>query len=147
VSIIQARIHRIRYVWPFSVGAPIVIRDSGFSLPIDTAVIVQRITWLDPERNSYRAGEVFLSRIRGSNFYRYELDRDDFIKRAMTLDPLSNSSYRVILTRPAEERLIFRVLTFALLSLFVLAAIAAAWDLVIAPRNRRTAGTVSFHEV
>jgi ABC-type phosphate/phosphonate transport system substrate-binding protein len=132
VAIIQSRLHRIRYVWPFSTGAPIVIRDSAFALPVGSPVKAQRVTWIDPERNQFRAGQVFDTRIATASFSRYEFPQDDFARQAdgARLDPLSNTAYRVILMRPAEPRLLFRALTVALVVCFVLAGVFAGWTLV-----------------
>ena len=44
-------------------------------------------------------------------------------------DPLNNYSYRVILVRPSEERLIFFILTIFYVLLVVLAAGFAVWGL------------------
>ena len=139
VSLVQSRLHRVRYVWPFSAGAPIVIRNSAGALAPGTPVTVQRITWIDPERDEYRAGQVFTARIAGASFYRYELVQDDFARAVgadARLDPMSNSGFRVILVRPAREPLLFRVLTSALVALFVLAAASAAWSLFKKPSLR-----------
>ena len=134
VSIIHSRMHRIRYVWPFGAGAPIVIRNGAFSFAAGTPVKVQRITWLDPARNAFRAGRMFTARIENTNFYRYQLFQDDFALGAGSdakLDPMSNAGFRVILVRPADEPLLFRALTIVLVALFVLAGAAAAWSLVV----------------
>ena len=130
VTTIQSRMHRIRYVWGYSTSPPTIIRDQAFSLGTGTAVKVQRISWLDPEKNKFRAGPVFNARIRNSGFYRYELDPDDFSKSGESVssfDPLSNASYRVYLIRPSEERTLFQVLTVALIALLALAAAGAAY--------------------
>jgi ABC-type phosphate/phosphonate transport system substrate-binding protein len=141
VSLTQTRMHRIRYVWPYSCRAPIVIRDMAFSLPAGTSVRVQKISWLDPERNKFRAGPLFNARISDSGFFRYELDPEDFPQSGETaagFDALSNSSYRVILLRLSEERSIFRVLTVVFLVLLAVAAVAGLVDLV---RSRRADGS------
>jgi ABC-type phosphate/phosphonate transport system substrate-binding protein len=138
VSIIQSRLHRIRYVWPYSTSAPIVLRDSAFALPVGAPVKVQRITWIDPERNQFRAGEVFGSRIERASFHRYELLADDFSRPAAgeRPDPMSNAAYRVILVRPADRPGLFRALTIALVACFVLAGVSAGWALVRRPAIR-----------
>lgn len=139
VTTITSRLHRIRYVWPYSTSNPIVIRDLALWLPSGSRVKVQKVTWLDPERNRFRGGPLFDASIKASGFYRYELDANDFNRgpdRAATMDAMSNVAYRVILVRPVEERVIFRVLTGVLIALFVAAAAAAVWD---ARRARRAA--------
>ncbi|MCP4897941.1 MAG: PhnD/SsuA/transferrin family substrate-binding protein [bacterium] len=132
VSIIQSRIHRVRYVWPYSSSPPIVIRDLALSIPVDTRVKVQRISWLDPEKNSFRGGALFDARIHSSGFYTYRLEADDFPpidELASDFDAMSNVSYRVFLTRVSEEREIFRILTWVLIGLLVIAAVAAVVSL------------------
>lgn len=135
VSVIQSRVHRIRYVWPYSAGAPIVIRDSAFAMPVGAPVKVQRIEWIDPGRNQFRAGDVFESRITRATFYRYELAADDFVRPSggARFDPLSNAAYRVVLVRPAERPFMFRALTIALVACFLLAGASAAWALIRRP--------------
>jgi ABC-type phosphate/phosphonate transport system substrate-binding protein len=143
VSVIQSRMHRIRYVWPYSSGPPSVIRDSAFALPAGTPVRVQRITWIDPERNEFREGQVFSSRIQQASFYRYELPPEDFSQQAAgeRFDPMSNAAYRVILMRPSEQPWRFRLLTMALVGCFVLAGASAAWTLVRRPSLRPASGS------
>jgi ABC-type phosphate/phosphonate transport system substrate-binding protein len=143
VSVIQSRVHRIRYVWPYSSGAPSVIRDSAFALPAGAPVKVQRITWIDPERNEFREGQVFASHIQQASFYRYELPPEDFKQQAAgeRFDPMSNAAYRVILVRPAEQRWLFRLLTVALVGCFVLAGASAAWTLFKRPPPRPSSGS------
>jgi ABC-type phosphate/phosphonate transport system substrate-binding protein len=135
VSVIQSRMHRIRYVWPYSLGRPSIIRDSAFALPAGTPVKVQRITWIDPERNQFREGPVFGSRVQDVTFYRYELPIEDFNQGGAggPFDPLSNAAFRVMLVRPAEWPWGFRLLTLALVSCFVAAGASAAWTLIRHP--------------
>jgi len=131
VSIIQSRLHRIRYVWSYSSNAPIVLRDNAFALPSGSPVHVQRITWVDPERNRFVGGDEFHSSIKRASFHRYDLTDEDF-KRPATgerFDPLSNVAYRVILLRPADRAWLFRTLTAVLVALFVLAGVTAAFSL------------------
>jgi ABC-type phosphate/phosphonate transport system substrate-binding protein len=139
VSIIQSRLHRIRYVWSYSGSTPIVLRDSAFALPTGSPVRVQRITWVDPERNQFRGGEVFSSRIARATFHRYDLPEEDFARPAAgeRPDPLSNAVYRVILVRPADRSWLFRVLTTTLVVLFVLAGLTAGYSL-LRERPRRS---------
>ncbi len=131
VSIIQSRLHRIRYVWSYSSNVPIVLRDNAFALPPGSPVYVQRITWVDPERNRFVGGDEFHSTIKRSTFHRYELSEDDFKRPGASepLDPLSNAAYRVVLLRPADRAWLFRTLTAVLVALFVLAGVTAAFSL------------------
>jgi len=136
VAIAQARLHRIRYVWPYSGGQPIVIRDTTLAMPPGRETPVQRITWLDQERNSFRAGPIFEVSVRASSLFVHELEAEDFRRSggiAADLDPMSNISYRVYQLRVISSNRWFRVVTGALVGLLVLAAIAA----ILARRRRQ----------
>jgi len=135
IGIAQARLHRIRYVWPYSGGQPIVIRDTTLAMPPGRKAPVQRITWLDQERNSFRAGPIFEVTVRASNLFVHELEAEDFRLSggiAADLDPMSNISYRVYQLRTTPSSLWFRIVTGALVGLLGLAAIAA----ILALRRR-----------
>ncbi len=136
VTLMQGRLHRIRSVWPFSGRQPIIIRDTTLALPPGGAVPVQRITWLDPERNSFRAGNVFAAHVRASSPFVHELEADDFRRSGesgVELDPLSNVSFRVYQLRTVPPNTIYRIATGVLVILLALAAGAA----VRALRHRR----------
>jgi ABC-type phosphate/phosphonate transport system substrate-binding protein len=128
VRLAQQRLHRVRYVWPYSGGQPIVIRDTTLAMPVGQRAPVQRITWLDPARNSFRAGPIFEVGVRASSLFVHELEAEDFRRSggiAADLDPLSNVSYRVYQLRVIPSNAWFRVATGALIVLLTLAAIAA----------------------
>lgn len=129
VDIVQRRIHRIRYVWPYSGDQPIVIRDTTLTMPTGQKVPVQRITWIDPDRNRFRAGPIFEVGVRTSNPFIHELEADDFRRAGdvpADLDPMSNISYRVYQLRILPPNTWFRIATGALIALLALAAVAAA---------------------
>lgn len=119
ISVVHTRLHRIRTLWPYSAHPPIVLRDMALSLPVGHVVEARRITWLDPERDKFRAGTAFRARIERSDYFRFELNGDDLKNGGggRELDPLSNETFRVLLTNPQEERRLFRVLTAALVLL------------------------------
>jgi len=131
VSVIKSKLHRIRYVWSYSGNTPIVLRDSALALPSGSPVHVQRITWVDPERNRFVGGDEFHSSIKHATFHRYDLNEEDFKRTAAgeRPDPLSNAAYRVVLLRPADRAWLFRTLTAVLVALFVLAGVTAAFSL------------------
>jgi hypothetical protein len=132
VTLMQGRLHRIRYVWPFSGRQPIIIRDTTLALPPGGEIPVQRVTWLDPERNSFRAGPIFPAHIRASSPFVHELEADDFRRSGESgpdLDPLSNVSFRVYQLRTVPPNTLYRIATGALVILLVLAAAAAVWAL------------------
>jgi ABC-type phosphate/phosphonate transport system substrate-binding protein len=132
VGIAQERLHRIRYVWPYSGGQPIVIRDTTLAMPPDRETPVQRITWIDPERNSFRAGPIFEVTVRASSLFVHELEAEDFRRSggiAADLDPMSNVSYRVYQLRVLPSNTWFRIATGALVALLAMAAVAAVFAL------------------
>lgn len=131
VSIVHSRLHRIRYVWPHSGSAPIVIRDLPFSPQTGAAVKAQAVSWLNPEKNEFRAGPLFTAHVGRTSFHTYELISDDFAKtgRVFEADPMSNATYRIYLLRSAEERPLFRNLTVIFVALLVAAAAALIIDL------------------
>jgi ABC-type phosphate/phosphonate transport system substrate-binding protein len=130
VSVIHSSLHRIRYVWPYGGNPPIVIRDMAFTLPPDSLVKIQKVSWLDPQKNNFRAGPITDAKIRESDFYKYELDVKDTsqIGDQSVFDPMSNVSFRVFLLRVSKEGLLFRVLTIAFLTLLVAAAVGLVVD-------------------
>ena len=147
VTLMQGRFHRIRYVWPFSGRQPLIIRDTTLALPPGEKVPVQRITWLDPERNSFRAGPVFPAHVRASSPFVHELEADDFRRAgesAVELDPMSNISYRVYQLRTVPPNTLHRIATGALVALLLIAAAAAVWALRSqpVPRSRENEETL-----
>lgn len=129
-SLLHSRMHRIRYVWPYRLEQPTVIRDVGFSIPLDATVKVKKISWQDAQRNLFLEDDEFDAQIGLSDFYRFEL-YPNFIPSEdieFGFSPMSNISYRVILVRPERERPVFRVLTAAFIVLLVLAVVAAFAD-------------------
>jgi ABC-type phosphate/phosphonate transport system substrate-binding protein len=137
-TLIHSRMHRVRYVWPYRPERPTVVRDLGFSLPSGSPVLVRRVQWLDAQRNYFQHDAEFTARVDQADFFKLEL-APNFIAPAEAgfgFDPMSNISYRVILIRPAEEALLFRVLT----GIFVLLLVAAAVAAVRALRRNRMPG-------
>ena len=135
-SLIQSRIPRIRYVWPYSRGVPTVIRNTAAALEPGSAVTVQRIEWLDPSKNSFRGGRVFDVAVRSSDYSKYVLDPGQFRLGAgeFEFDAMSNVAYRVILDSPREVSVMLRALTLMFVALL---AFVAAAGIVDARRERR----------
>ncbi len=132
IALIHGRLHRIRSVWPYSGQPPIVLRDTAFTVAEGQLVKVQPVTWLDPERDKFRAGPVFKARIDRSDYYRYELNSEDLRAGAgasAVLNPLGNEAFRVLLSKPSRERSLFRFLTLSMVGLLAAAACASAWTL------------------
>lgn len=150
VAIVHSRLHRIRYAWAYSGEPPIVIRDLADPITRGSQVRVQRIRWIDPERNDFRAGPLFDATIRDASFHRYELESDDFPRAAEAeadFDAMSNVAYRVLLLRATEERTVFRVLTVALVILLAVAAIVAVASLFVATAEDETAATRTYGDL
>jgi ABC-type phosphate/phosphonate transport system substrate-binding protein len=141
-TIIQSRLHRVRYVWPYRPERPTVIRDVGFSLPPGTTVRVRRVYWLHAQRNHFQEDAEFEAQVAHADFFKLELE-PNFIAPAEAgfgFDPMSNISYRVILIRPASEPVVFRVLTVVFVLLLVLAAGTAVRA---APGLTRRSGSIA----
>lgn len=141
VEIIRTRLHRIRYVWPYSGNPPAVLRDSPLLMPAGSEVRVQRVTWVDPDRHDFQGGPIWDVVVRHASRYVHELDMAGSPANAMDLDPLSNVSFRVYQVRVAPESGWFRFATLALVILLALAAVSATLGL----RRRAKAAAVPSH--
>jgi ABC-type phosphate/phosphonate transport system substrate-binding protein len=138
VDVIHTRLNRIRYIWPFDNKVPTVLRDVGFVLQPGSRMRVQKITWINPKKNDFAVGGDFEAVIREADFSKFLLDPGPFPKlptgQELTVNPMSNSAFRVILERPTTEKFLFRLLTGALVALFALGGIAAVVDFYRARR-------------
>jgi ABC-type phosphate/phosphonate transport system substrate-binding protein len=143
-GLLHSRMHRIRYIWPYEEKSPTVIRDVDFSIPVGTTLKARRITWLNPERNAFREGELFDAPVRAVDFFKFSLDDARFPKAttgaAWGHEPMSNVAYRVVLVRPSDEPALFQALTGVFLFLLTAAAAACALDV------RRQEGPVRRRE-
>ena len=145
-TLMRTRLHRVRYLWPYANETPTVLRDVDFGLQRGDTVFVRRIEIEDAlradigVRTEHKEQPV---RIERASLYTFELDAEevrritqtDQAEEGLGLDPMSRVAYRVVLVRPAEQRLIFKVLTVVMLILFGL----AAWWAVPAGLIRRKA--------
>lgn len=124
-NLIQSRLHRIRYIWPYK-SSPTVIRDVPFS--IDENVSVQKVKWTDPEKNDLVEYDTFTRKLlKKPDFNKFELD--DFGQEFKDFnDPMSNVSYRVVLMRPQEQNQILLALTVVYVGLIILSAGFAVYD-------------------
>lgn len=128
-TLIQSRLHRIRYVWPYEDDAPTVIRD--FDTNIDGSLEARKIVWRDPVRDHFEPYHSFPVAVQSLDFHRLRLDSSQFPltnERKLDFDPMSNVSYQVLLIRPSEQSLLFRILTYSFVGTLLLAAFAAIWD-------------------
>lgn len=132
VSLIHARMHRVRYIWPYQDNAPTVIRDVDFTLPADRSVRVQRLTWRDPDRNDFVPAGSFDTVPVEISHATFAFDKRDFVRTDTgTLDfqnPLSDVAYRVVLERRSHESALSKVLTGTFLLLLLLAGLGAGVD-------------------
>ena len=105
----------------------------AFSLPVGAPVKVQKISWLDPERNEFREGTFFDARVEKADFFKFQLSDARFPRTTdgtrLAFEPMGNVAHRVILVRPLNERMLFKGLTVVFVVLLVLAAGAGAIDL------------------
>ncbi|MHC4451296.1 MAG: hypothetical protein ACYS0E_14350, partial [Planctomycetota bacterium] len=138
-GIAQSQLHRIRYVWPYSIDQPVVIRDTTLPMPHGGKVPVRRIKWTNPEKNGFVGGPVFNVTVQTSSLYVHKLSVQDFRLSegtATDFDPMSNVSYRVYQLRVVPENVWFRIATGALVGLLVAAAVAAVFALRRQQRER-----------
>lgn len=123
---IHSRMNRIRYVWPFRKNEVTVLRDINLSLQNVPEVIVQEITWLDPKTHFYTPGNYHTFHVKETDLRKFTLENVRGV--SLSLNPLSNVAYRVVLVRPKSELPLFRALTVALLILFAAAAVFAGYE-------------------
>jgi ABC-type phosphate/phosphonate transport system substrate-binding protein len=130
-ALIHNRLNRIRYVWPYQDRVPTVIRDVDFALPRASGLRVARITWVDPAKNEFNEGANFNTEVADSDFYKFQLRPNP----AFEFDPMSNAAYRVVLVRPAIATWWLKMFTYAFVTLLLLAAAWAVWELSRRPRK------------
>jgi ABC-type phosphate/phosphonate transport system substrate-binding protein len=134
-ALIQRRMHRIRYIWPYQDKVPTVIRDVDFAVPQASLLRAQRITWVDPARNEFNESTIFDTEVADSDFYKFELKPS----QTFDFDPMSNAAYRVVLVRPSLESWWLKMLTWAFVGLLVLFAAAASWEWFRKPKSKALA--------
>ncbi len=129
---VQSRMYRIRYVWPYQEKHPTIIRDVSFS-PARDPVWVQRISWIDVERNEYERDEPFNARIVKVDFRKFQLSDEANFPRELDgtfhFEPMSNVIYRVVLVRPEQETRLAKGLTGGFVVLLFLLCGGLVWDL------------------
>ena len=131
VSLVHARLHRIRPVWLYNDSAPTVLRDVDFD--VARRVPFQEIQWNEPQRNDYRLeGESREASVEKEEAFEIQLAKDEFPRRpdnrSLDFEPMGRAAFRVLLMRVTPERTLFRALTIAFVVLLVLAAAALVWD-------------------
>ena len=136
--------HRVRDVWPFDDETPTVLRDVRFGLSPGSHLKAVKIAWNDFTNNDRVVGTPFDVTVTAGDFHSFKLKSDGFPRRSngthFDFDPLSTTSHRVILIRPVQDSRLFRYGTFALVGLFALAAMLAAWGLWREPDEAAAGG-------
>jgi ABC-type phosphate/phosphonate transport system substrate-binding protein len=132
-GLLHSRMHRIRYVWPYDAKTPTIVRDVDFEMPVGSVLEARKVTWLNPERNSFREGDLFHTSVKAADFFKFSLDDARFPHASDTNelanDPMSNVAYRVVLVRPASEPFLIGMLTSLFVVLLVSAGVASFIDL------------------
>jgi ABC-type phosphate/phosphonate transport system substrate-binding protein len=128
----RSRLRRIRYVWPYEQKYPAVLRDLDFTP--DQRVQVQKISWLDPERNEYEEDTPFDARIENNtDFSKLRLSDEIKFPRnpdgSFNFDPMSNIAYRVVIAREPHAGWFWVMLPYCFIGLFAFAGAGLAFDL------------------
>ncbi len=138
-DLIRSRMHRIRYVWPYSESdAPTILRDVDFSVPKDGTIQVQKIRWSNRETNHFVIEKEFPARLVEEDARRFVLSSERFDE---SINAMGSISYRAVLPRPSEERPLFTILTVVLVLLFLGATVAAALEFRRAPFRPQAAAS------
>lgn len=130
-TLLHSRMHRIRYVWPYDAKTPTIVRDVDFAMPVGTALEARKVTWLNPERNSFREGDLFQTSVKSADFFKFSLDEARFPQApggGWAYDPMSNVAYRIVLVRPASQPFLIGLLTSLFVVLLAAAAVASFVD-------------------
>ncbi len=135
-NLIHSRMHRIRYLWPYKKDHPTVIRDVDYAVDRGAEIEVQTITWRDPQRNDFAIGNIYEAKVVEADFHKFELEFSGWDK--VSIDPMSNVSYRVILARSSPQQGIFVFLTVVFVALLGVAVVGLAIDLLRKARRRST---------
>ena len=128
----RLRLRRVRYVWPYELKYPAVLRDLDFTP--DRRVQVQRIRWIDRTRNEYEEDTPFAAAIENNtDFSKFRLSNEVAFPKnpdgTFNFDPLSNVAYRVVIAREPQPGRIWAVLASASIGLLGLACIGLLIDL------------------
>jgi ABC-type phosphate/phosphonate transport system substrate-binding protein len=136
--VIDNKMHRIRYVWPFDDKTARVLRDVDFRIPLGQGLKVQKITWTDFNTNEYTVDTPFNVEVTRSDFHSFQLDGKGFPKKEdgrFVFEPLGNVAYRVFLERTSNAGDMYKLTTKALIGLFGLAALFALVEVILRPKT------------
>jgi hypothetical protein len=136
--VIDHKMHRIRYVWPFDDKIPRVLRDVDFQIPVGQQLKVQKITWSDFNTNEYTVDTPFNVEVTRSDFHSFQLKGKGFSQKEdgkFGFEPLGNVAYRVFLERIPNAGETYKLTTKILIGLFGLAALFSLVEVIIKPKT------------
>jgi hypothetical protein len=135
--VIDHKMHRIRYIWPFDDETARVLRDVDFQIPVGQQLKVQKITWSDFNTNEYTVDTPFDVEVTQSDFHSFQLKGKGFPQKEdgkFGFEPLGNVAYRVFLERTPNAGDAYKITTKILIGLFGLAALFTLVEVIIKPK-------------
>jgi ABC-type phosphate/phosphonate transport system substrate-binding protein len=135
--VIDYKMHRIRYVWPFDDDTARVLRDVDFQIPVGQQLKVQKITWSDFNTNEYTVDTPFNVEVTHSDFHSFQLKGKGFPQKEdgkYGFEPLGNVAYRVFLERTPNAGDTYKLTTKVLIGLLGLAALFTLVEVMIKPK-------------
>lgn len=136
--VIDHKMHRIRYIWPFDDETARVLRDVDFQIPVGQQLKVQKITWSDFNTNEYTVDTPFDVEVTHSDFHSFQLKGKGFPQKEdgkFGFEPLGNVAYRVFLERTPNAGDTYKLTTKILIGLFGLAALFTLVEVIIKPKT------------
>lgn len=136
--VIDHKMHRIRYIWPFDDETARVLRDVDFQIPVGQQLKVQKITWSDFNTNEYTVDTPFNVEVTQSDFHSFQLKGKGFPQKEdgkFGFEPLGNVAYRVFLERTPNAGDTYKLTTKILLGLLGLAALFTLVEVIIKPKT------------
>jgi len=136
--VIDHKMHRIRYVWPFDDETARVLRDVDFQIPVGQQLKVQKITWSDFNTNEYTVDTPFDVEVTHSDFHSFQLKGKGFPQKEdgkFGFEPLGNVAYRVFLERSPNAGETYKLTTKILIGLLGLAALFTLVEVIIKPKT------------
>jgi hypothetical protein len=130
-DLVRTRLRRIRYIWPYETKYPAVLRDLDFTP--ERRARVQKISWMNPQRNEYEEDTSFEARIESVDFSKLRLSHEKGFPTkpdgSFNFDPMSNVAYRVVIAREPRASWIWVALPYAFIALFGMACLGLVVDL------------------
>lgn len=136
--VIDHKMNRIRYIWPFDDETARVLRDVDFQIPVGQQLKVQKITWSDFNTNEYTVDTPFDVEVTHSDFHSFQLKGKGFPQKEdgkFGFEPLGNVAYRVFLERTPNAGDTYKLTTKILIGLFGLAALFTLVEVIIKPKT------------